>query len=88
MPPPGVKSFKRWYGKFKNTGGVEDLKRTRRTETNDDSVDAVRPAFQQNSRKSTRRASTKLGVPQSRGSQKLFGATQKVFALNSRDPKI
>ena len=63
--PPDVKSIKSWYEKFKETGSVGDLSRSGRPTSSEETVDAVRTSFEESPTKSTRRASTELGVPQS-----------------------
>ena len=63
--PPDVKSIKVWYSKFVETGSVGDLNRSGRPSVSDETVDAVREAFQCSPGKSTRRASNELRVPQS-----------------------
>ena len=55
-PPPDVKSIKAWHSKFVDTGSVGDLDRSGRPSVNDETVDAVREAFQCSPGKSTRRA--------------------------------
>jgi hypothetical protein len=64
-PPPDVKSNKRWYVHFQERGSVCDKNRTGRPRTNQDTVDAERHAFQQNPRKSVRKASQELHIPRS-----------------------
>jgi hypothetical protein len=62
--PPDVKSITSWYAKFKETGNVGDRKRTGRPSVSEESVGAVLDAFQCSPRKSTRRASHELRIPQ------------------------
>jgi len=64
-PPPDVKSLKAWYSKFVETGSVGDLNRSGRPSVSDETVGAVREAFQRSPGKSTRRASNELRVSQS-----------------------
>jgi len=64
-PPPDVKSVKAWYAKFVETSSVGDLNRSGRPSVSDETVDAVREAFQRSPGNSTRRASNELRVPQS-----------------------
>jgi hypothetical protein len=63
--PPDVRSTRGWYAKFKETGNVGDRKRTGRPTVSEETVDAVRDAFQRIPRKSTRCASHELRIPQS-----------------------
>jgi len=62
--PPYVKSIKAWYSKFVETDSVGDLNRSGRPSVSDETVDAVREAFQRSPGKSTRRASNELCIPQ------------------------
>lgn len=62
--PPDVKSIKRWYEKFKETGSVEDLPRSGRPSVSEATVDRVRQSFQRSPSKSTRQASRELQIPQ------------------------
>ena len=62
--PPDVKSIKSWYQKFKETGSVDDLKRTGRPRTSEETVNAVHTSFQRSPSQSTRRAARELQVPQ------------------------
>ena len=64
-PPPDGKRIKAWYSKFVQTGSVGDPKRSGRSSVSDETVDAVREAFQRSPGKSTHRASNELPVPQS-----------------------
>jgi len=64
-PPPDVKSIKAWYSKFVETGSVGSLNRCGRPSVSDETVGAVREAFQRSPGKSTGRASNELRVPQS-----------------------
>ena len=64
-PQPGVKSIKAWYSKFVGTGNTGDLERSGRPSVSDETVGAVREAFQRSPGKSTGRASNDLRVPQS-----------------------
>ena len=59
-PPPDVKSIKAWYSVFVETGSVGDLNRSGRPRVSDETVDAVREAFQRSPG-----ASKELRVPQS-----------------------
>jgi hypothetical protein len=63
--PPDVKSIAVWYAKFKETGNVGDHKRTGRPSVSEETVDAMRDAFERSPRKSTRRASHELRISQS-----------------------
>ena len=66
LPPPDVNSIKAWYSNFIETGSVGDLKRSgSRPSVSDETVDAVREAFQRSPGQSKRRASNELHVPQS-----------------------
>ena len=77
-PPPDVKRIKAWYSKFVETGSVGDLHRSGRPSVSDETVDAVREAFQSSPGKSTRRrvrterdgtrAETRFGLPAKRTS--------------------
>ena len=62
--PPDVKSIKSWYKKFKETGSVDDLQRTSRPRTCEETVNTVYTSFQRSLSQSTRRASRELQVPQ------------------------
>ena len=64
-PLPDVKSIKAWYSKSVETGGVGDLNRSGRPSVSDETVDAVREAFQCSPGKSTRCALNEPRVPQS-----------------------
>jgi len=64
-PPPDVKRIKAWYSKVVETGSVGDLNRSGRPSVSDETVDAVREAFQHSPGKSTHRASNELRVPRS-----------------------
>ena len=55
-PPPDVKSIEVWYSKFVDTGSVGDLNISDRPSVSDETVDAVREAFQRSPGKSMRRA--------------------------------
>ena len=57
--------MKRWYGKLKTLEALSTSKRTSRSKTNIESVDGVCTAFQRSPRKTTRKASRELDVPQS-----------------------
>ena len=46
QPQSDVKSIKAWYSKFVETGSVGDLNRSGRPSVSDETVDAVREAFQ------------------------------------------
>jgi len=63
--PPDVKRIKTWYSQILETGSVGDLSRSGRPSVSDETVDAVREAFERSPGKSTRRASNELRVPQS-----------------------
>ena len=67
QPPPDVKSIKVWYSKFVESGSVGDLSRSGRPCVSDETVDAVREAFQCSPGRSTCHASNELHVPQSTG---------------------
>ena len=58
--PPDVKSIKSWYQKF----SVDDMKRTGRPRTSEETVNAVHTSFQRSPSQSTRRAARELQVPQ------------------------
>ena len=64
-PLPHVKNIKVWYSKFVETGNVGDLNRSDRPCVSDETVDAVREAFQRRPGKSMHRASNELHVPHS-----------------------
>lgn len=64
-PPPDSKSIVAWYAKFKESGSVFDLPRTGRPSVSEEKVEVVRQAFVRSPSKSTRRASSELGIPQS-----------------------
>lgn len=63
--PPSNNSIKRWYQQFKDTGNVLHMKGAGRPTVSEEVVDRVREAFLRSPRKSTRRASLELGIPQS-----------------------
>jgi hypothetical protein len=63
--PPDVKSIAGWYAEVKETGNVSDRKRPGRPSVSEETVDAVRDAFQRSQRKSPHRASHELCMPQS-----------------------
>ena len=52
-PPPDVKSITAWYSKLIETGSVGYLNRSDRPCVSDETVDAVREAFQRSPDKST-----------------------------------
>ncbi|CAI9715848.1 Hypothetical predicted protein [Octopus vulgaris] len=62
--PPGAKSVKNWYNKFKDSSSVDDRKRTGRPRYSEGIVDVVRTAYKRILRKSTRRVSRELRVSQ------------------------
>jgi hypothetical protein len=64
-PLSDVKSITGWYAKFKETGNVGNHKRTARPSVSEETVDAVRDAFQRSPWKSNCRASHELRIPQS-----------------------
>jgi len=64
-PPPDVKSIKAWYSNFVENGSVGYLHRSGSPNVSDETVDAVREAFQRSPGKSTRHGSNELRVPQS-----------------------
>jgi len=63
--PPDVKSIKAWYAKFVEAGSFGDLNRSGKSSVSDETVDAVREAFQRSPGKLTHRAPNELRVPQS-----------------------
>ncbi|GBM47326.1 hypothetical protein AVEN_7772-1 [Araneus ventricosus] len=62
--PPDIKSIKRWYEKFKETGSLTDLLRSGRPTVSEATLEFVRQSFQQSLTKSTRQASRELQIPQ------------------------
>ena len=58
-------SFDLWYSKSVETGSVGDLTRSGRPSVSNETVNAVRGAFQRRPGKSTHRASNEVHVPQS-----------------------
>ena len=63
--PSHTNSIKRWFKNFMETGSILDRKRSDRPSIDEETVDAVRVAFNRSPRKSIRVASNELAIPRS-----------------------
>lgn len=63
--PPHRNNIRRWCKKFKDTGSVQDKKRSGRPPIRNESVELIHDSVIQSPKKSVRRRSLQLGVPKS-----------------------
>jgi len=82
-PPPDGKNIKAWYSKFVETSSVGDLNRSGRPSVSDETVDAVREAFQTSPGKATLLASNELRVVYSTVSTVVKILHKKLLELHS-----
>lgn len=64
-PTPDVKTIKKWYDKFNESGSVGDRPRPGRPKVNDNIIEEVRQAYERSPCKSVRKASSELDIPKS-----------------------